>query len=298
MAGRLTRDEVDQLMPQLSDLRDRVAAGLLALDAGGGLAVLRAGPPGREIADLWRALEPRLDALWAGHSTLSRVVDAATALRGQGLSVSRARLDDLTTLLRDPIALDALPAWYRGATVAQLALRLDADRQVLAKELADLEARINAIAGRRAGLLDALAELAAAESATKDAYALATTKIHDPQLPHVVEQEPELRRRLESSDVTELPAVEQAVAAALTSTTERRRFAEGLLERRDELRGRLEAYRMKAVRQGRSEHKKVLAGYATARTLLWTAPCDLPAATRAVVAFQRSLLDSPEGGAA
>jgi hypothetical protein len=46
---------------------------------------------------------------------------------------------------------------------------------------------------------------------------------------------------------------------------------------------------MMAVRRGRAEDEALSARYRQARSLLWTAPCDLPAATRAVAAYQHAL---------
>src|SRR5690606_36346842 len=60
------------------------------------------------------------------------------------------------------------------------------------------------------------------------------------------------------------------------------RLSAGLLDRRAELRGRLEAYRAKAARLGKDEDERLAALYGAARDVLWTAPCDLRAATGAV----------------
>ncbi len=65
----------------------------------------------------------------------------------------------------------------------------------------------------------------------------------------------------------------------------------GLLARRAELRGRLEAYRAKAVARGLAEDARLAGLFAQAHDLLYTAPCDLRAATRAVHAYQTSLVD-------
>ncbi|WP_449065748.1 hypothetical protein [Planomonospora algeriensis] len=66
-----------------------------------------------------------------------------------------------------------------------------------------------------------------------------------------------------------------------------------LLARRDELRGRLEAFRAKAVRLGRAEDTRLDRLYRHARDLLWTAPCDLRRAAVAVTGYRRAI----EGGA-
>ena len=67
--------------------------------------------------------------------------------------------------------------------------------------------------------------------------------------------------------------------------------AVGLVERRSELRGRFDAYRAKAARLGVVERPDVLAAGERVHDLLWTRPCDLAAATVAVVDYQRLVRD-------
>jgi hypothetical protein len=77
----------------------------------------------------------------------------------------------------------------------------------------------------------------------------------------------------------EIGAAEQAAAAALT--------------RRDALRGRWQAYRSKAGDLAVDEHPGISAQLAGLRERLWTAPCDLAAAERELVALARRLDDRP-----
>ncbi|MGH3763344.1 MAG: hypothetical protein ACRDTB_37155, partial [Actinophytocola sp.] len=63
----------------------------------------------------------------------------------------------------------------------------------------------------------------------------------------------------------------------------------GLLDRRAELRGRLEAYRVKAARLGYAEDLALERLHQRTQELLFTAPCDLPAATRALNRYQQAL---------
>ena len=63
----------------------------------------------------------------------------------------------------------------------------------------------------------------------------------------------------------------------------------GLLADRNELRGRLDAYRAKAMRHGLAEHAVLSPLYDTARAACHTAPCDLTAARAAVNAYQDAL---------
>ena len=82
-------------------------------------------------------------------------------------------------------------------------------------------------------------------------------------------------------------AVADATVALRTAADE----AVGLVERRSELRGRFDAYRAKAARLGVVERPDVLAAGDRVRDLLWTRPCDLAAATVAVVDYQRLVRD-------
>jgi hypothetical protein len=64
---------------------------------------------------------------------------------------------------------------------------------------------------------------------------------------------------------------------------------DGLLVARNELRGRLDAYRAKALRLGQGENAELTPLADAARTALYTAPCDLDEARAAVNAYQDAL---------
>jgi chromosome segregation ATPase len=62
------------------------------------------------------------------------------------------------------------------------------------------------------------------------------------------------------------------------------------LARRRELRGRLDAYRAKAIATGRAEDVQLENLYESAVAVLYQAPCDLDEAERTLVAYQSSLI--------
>jgi len=62
------------------------------------------------------------------------------------------------------------------------------------------------------------------------------------------------------------------------------------MDRRDELRGLLDAYQARAAKLGGAEDSELDARYDRARDLLWTAPCDLSAAADAVTHYQQAVL--------
>jgi hypothetical protein len=74
------------------------------------------------------------------------------------------------------------------------------------------------------------------------------------------------------------------------------------LQRRDELRGLLQAYRDKADHKGIAERSDVDAAYQAARQELWSAPCRIDEAGRLVTEYQRivnaslSAVDGVSGG--
>jgi hypothetical protein len=64
-----------------------------------------------------------------------------------------------------------------------------------------------------------------------------------------------------------------------------------LLEERDELRGRLNAYRAMAVRLRHAEDLELAEEYERTYRILWSAPCDLAAAAEAVERYQHAVIE-------
>ena len=89
----------------------------------------------------------------------------------------------------------------------------------------------------------------------------------------------------------QLSELEQEAARALEASASARDAAAAMLDRRNELRARLDAYRVKAAQLRLSELPEIDSRYQEAHELLWRSPCDLPAATQALVAFQRAVSD-------
>ncbi|MFC6015786.1 hypothetical protein ACFP2T_06235 [Plantactinospora solaniradicis] len=203
---------------------------------------------------------------------------------------------------------DPLAATRNGPVASRIRDRLrelTVEVTGLAGRLAELTELRDGYPGRVARLRAELDELVAATTETNRVYAVALAKIANPGLPDLPAANPALRIHLHQLDQlhrerrwhrlgTELDAVERAVATARRRMVELHEAADGLLRRRDELRGRLDAYRAKAGRLGLIEHVDLSARYRLARDLLYTSPCDLAAATRAVVAYQRQLNDLAE----
>jgi hypothetical protein len=176
------------------------------------------------------------------------------------------------------------------------------------REISDLLAAREKFPARRAELASRIDALAAAETQVADLYARVREKIADPSLAPAPASAAVLRARLADVDELALAAapdwrrltalfstVDDQVSAAGDLAERLRGIAAGLLERRDELRGRLSAYRAKAVARGHAEQDALTALYETAYQALYTAPSDLRAATRAVHAYVGALAQPSDG---
>jgi hypothetical protein len=180
--------------------------------------------------------------------------------------------------------------------------RLDTEIDAVRQRLTDLE-RLRVAYPRRIEILrTAVQELAAAEGETARSYVTALEKIADPGLPPAPAEASGLGDRLSTMDrwhregrwerlADELTGLDRAITAARERARQLREAADGLLARRAELRGRLSAYQAKAARFGLVEDVGLSERHGQAHDLLYTSPCDLPAATRAVFAYQQALTD-------
>ncbi|MFJ2033518.1 hypothetical protein [Streptosporangium sp. NPDC087985] len=239
--------------------------------------------------DAWSALLPRLDEADVARRS---VQDLLRDLDGDDPDLGRigAGIDRI----RAAVAADPLGSAALGGELDGLLADLTARRGLL-----EQAARIRAEYGDRAHHLgDRIARVAEAENEARSIRDTVLVKIASPVLPALPDQATALRDRLGALDavgdrwlelverLTELErAVDEALARARTATES----MAGLIGRRDELRGRLEAYHAKVVRLGHAEDAALGQMYGEARALLWTAPCDLRQATVAIAAYQRAI---------
>lgn len=182
--------------------------------------------------------------------------------------------------------------------------RLDRVRAVLTS-LGDELAGVARMRDDYAELVDraaaAIEEIEATERRAAEAYATALAKVHAPRLPEPArglgaalrDRLAALERLREAGRWVEMAGrfaeLERAADEALERARGDLRLSAGLLDRRGELRGRLEAYRAKAARLGLVEDERLTELYGEARDVLWTAPCDLRRATTVLAEFQRVL---------
>ncbi|WP_243726169.1 hypothetical protein [Actinomadura rubrisoli] len=254
-----------------------------------------------------------LDGVWS--ELLSRLAEveaerraAATLL--DSLGGTDPDLDRLTAELRavaatvraDPMAL----ARDGRADTA----RLDA----LRPGLADVRRRLEEADRLRAGFADRIRGIADLVDLVRGAEAEAAAhrdevlaKIASPVLPDLPHLSAALADRLAALDgpgpggtgwrdlAERVAGLERAANGALEQARTAAGLIRGLLDRREELRGRLEAYRVKAARLGHSEDADLSRIYERARVLLWSSPCDLRKATVTLSDYQQAISSRAKG---
>ncbi|MDN3351376.1 hypothetical protein [Actinomadura sp. DC4] len=186
--------------------------------------------------------------------------------------------------------------------------RADTSRiEEIGRELAALRGRLeDAVRVRdehdqRAGDIAATIELVeTAEREAVEAQDRVLAKIASPALPELPAYSAALRDRLAALDglrgegrwielATRAGELDRAAATALDQARATTGLITGLLDRREELRGRLDAYKAKAGRLGLAEDTALTDLHQQAHDLLWTSPCDLRRATVALADYQRAI---------
>jgi hypothetical protein len=240
----------------------------------------------------------RMSALYPGVVEFLDSVDEIDSLIAKGLASSQDQLDE---------------AGASGPPeIAELLLLSATDPLSLTKR--DIEARLRVIADSVQRRLAEVAELEALQANWPSAVAAATAQLdelrdaaqHAAQvrarveetlvsgpLPAYADNEPELRAALTAMTVPDplaLRALHHQIDAARRLVRENEQLAQGLLDRRTELKGRLTAYQAKAARLGLGEDPDLLASGQIAEGLLSRRPCDLRSVTRAITDFQQTML--------
>ena len=223
----------------------------------------------------------------------------ADADLASALAVAQANLAQLReTVNTDPLALG--PAGAAGnagaAALARLQQQVDAvasRASELGRLRADAEQRIAAVSAVVRAATDAWHDASAAQQrAAAKIEARPPQPLADPgELQRRLADLPELRgagrwTRLDG----ELRALDKDAAAAVRQYRDAEQAAAAELDRRDEMRGLLDAYKAKAAQLGAAEDLQLAGLYEQARDVLWTAPCDLAAADAAVRRYQQAVL--------
>lgn len=254
----------------------------------------------------WNRLFEQADPVQA---RLKEVIAAVRGIGDQALATMVAGVGDEYTKLRREVFADPIGMAAPNSDFPRRLARVREELEAAATTVtgaADLRADFERRVGQLSRLIDKIADQ---EDAQRVAEAEAREKIVVGALPAPTNQVPALRARLaalgELRDrglwrrlADEAAALETALGDALAAASRVHDASAGLLERREELRGRLAGYRVRAARSGAAETPRLEALYHAARELLWTKPCDLAASTRALAAYQKAVLalNQPGGG--
>ncbi|WP_293237293.1 hypothetical protein [Mycolicibacterium sp.] len=219
------------------------------------------------IVDRLAPLQQRLDD--AGASFPAEVAELLAASATDPLSLSSQDVEERIRIIAGEVE-------RRSAELAELA----ALRANWTAALAETATRLDAL---RAGV-DRVAEIRA--RAERDVVS-APLPVHE-------DAEPGLRARFDAivtPDPSALRSLRQRIEVALRIVADDEELAQGLLDRRMELKGRLTAYQAKAARLDLGEDRDLLACSRIASGLLHRQPCDLRAVTRAVADYQQLLVE-------
>lgn len=257
----------------------------------------------------WKVLHPRLRAVEECHeeavsratelgdtpddlAALSgRVGQLRDTVRGDPLSLVRAQAPEHPADLTGSVAsnVDTAALEELQEHLVEIRDRLDAAVDVRDNVSSALHTVRSAAEDLRRAARDAAEQLegvrariaASALEAIPEVHTDVESRLERLDQLHTSGRWEELDRQLQETHL-QITSLMAAVESAATANRAQ-------LHRRDELRGRLDAYRVKAARVGRAEEPRVHSAQEHAEKLLWEAPCDLPAAATAVEQYQRAL---------
>ena len=257
-----------------------------------------------QTEEAWNRLFAAADPVQA---RLKQLGETARGIGDRSVNTAVAGLIDSYSALRREVFADPLGLVVQGSTFNGRLAEIERQIGVVA-EAASHQADLRADYDRGTEHLRQLVErVDEVEAAQRQVAQTVRDKILLENLPAFTTQAPALRARLGALDAlraqgqwgrltSEAAILADALDAALAAATKVEQLMSGLLERREELRGRLQAYRVRAARKGAAESQPLEAYYQTARELLWTKPCDLAASTRALSVYQKAVLALDEAG--
>jgi hypothetical protein len=252
------------------------------------------------VAKVWADLVPRLSELRSALAGVEAEVAASGIRRPNSLGTAeRAVADAEETARSDPLALSA-------DLVASISSMVEQARTSAGEAAA---ARIE-LASDLAAVTESIEECSRAMHAARAQREKVASKVVASgsvwaDLDRADAELVELRHQLRNlGDEAAARADSRSRVAELAGRSARLRqqvdlltdAARADLAARDELRGRLDAYRAKAQAQGRAEDPELDRLYGEASDVLFSAPCDLDVAETRVAAFQRALRSAPKGG--
>ena len=239
------------------------------------------------VGAAWSGLLPRIDGLQSALGGIDAVAESLRDSDRADIGSLRGRVRELATnLLGDPLVVQEQDVAELQAAIQ--AVRDDCER------VAALRNHIDDELDRTRAVLNAVE---ASVTECSEAQTEANRKIVRAELPALPHSDRSLNRQL--NQITDLVArgqwrnVSRDMAnlqvRAQTLLTEARRIAEESrvpIRARNELRGRLDAYRAKAQQIGRLEDTDTTRAYDRAHRVLYTAPTDLVTASELVERYQ------------
>jgi hypothetical protein len=246
---------------------------------------------------VWNTMSDQLQQVAAD---LGAARQQAGGIADDTLSNALALAETDLAQLRDAVNSDPLALWQRGQVDVTRLDRLRERAAAAVSRAAGLAAlrenagqRITAVAVTVSAARDAWQD---AMAARESALAKVSGELPVPPDVHGLAGQLAALDTLQAAGrwsrlASELDLLEEQAAAAAKGCRDAERQATALLDRRTELRGLLEAYQAKAVQCGGAEDSALDERHGRAHDLLWTAPCDLPAAADAVTAYQQAVLE-------
>jgi hypothetical protein len=283
---------------------------LVELESHPGLEHIRRYAPSGVTAQRWAAIEGVLGQLW---NDLAELEGGASLERASGAYAEVKQfldaVDEINTTVAKKIApslrqIDAIGAAVPTEVTDLLAVSASDPLSLTADDIDRCITAITELVALQVNWPDVLADTSARLDALRDATLhaaqtreQATAMVLTGPLPVSTDAEPELRAELESMtapDPTALRELQRRVESVFERIRQDEALAQGLLDRRAELKGRLRAYEAKAARLGLAEDPELLASRRIASGLLTRQPCDLRAVTQAVVDYQQLVSAKPE----
>jgi hypothetical protein len=244
-----------------------------------------------DLAERMRAEYPMVVEFLDGVDRIDSLVTkglgpAQDRLDAAGVASPKELIDLLAVSATDPLSLTEQEVERRVKIICDGIDRRTAELAELAALQANWPQELTATAAQLDGLRNETDRAVQARVRAEE------TIVSGP-LPEPADAEPELRAALGSitaPDPAALMSLRRRIDAALRVVREQEELAQGLLDRRNELSGRLTAYQAKAARLGLSEDSDLLASGRIAAGLLSRRPCDLRAVTRAITDFQHLIV--------
>ena len=255
-----------------------------------------------QLGTAWRNAVPRLDALRARLTRAAATADTLGMPGDPELAAARTVVDDVTAqATADPLGAeiddaDRLVARVeeRLSELARTRAGIGADLDAAAKRLEELAGLIAAGAGARAAAEDRIVDAGGLVAPLDPAELDTGDRALRPWLARIRAQAgagawPAAAKGLEQwrEEADALHARADAVAAANRAP----------LERRNDLRGLLDAFRAKAAVHGLAEDPALTERYRSAREALYAYRCDVRRAETLVREYGRAIEQPPSGGA-